>query len=159
MTNPFEQTRYDKDGLPIPNPYPQPAANPFTQPDTGFADPMAANMPQTPMPQYAPQFANLPASYGFNTPMVMAASQKSWIAAALLAFLFGPFGIHNFYLGYSRRGLVQLVTFIAGVFTAPFIVGILPMFAVALWTFIEMILIIVGASPYDKDGFNRPLPR
>lgn len=33
---------------------------------------------------------------------------KNKIVAAALAFFFGAFGVHNFYLGYTKRGAYQL---------------------------------------------------
>ncbi|MBF0930144.1 MAG: TM2 domain-containing protein, partial [Actinomyces graevenitzii] len=33
---------------------------------------------------------------------------KNKIVAAVLAFFFGTFGVHNFYLGYTKRGAYQL---------------------------------------------------
>ena len=40
---------------------------------------------------------------------------KNKIVAAALAFFFGTFGVHNFYLGYTKRGAYQLGLAIAGI--------------------------------------------
>ena len=36
-------------------------------------------------------------------------SSKSKVVAAVLAFLFGALGVHNFYLGHTKNGIIQLV--------------------------------------------------
>ena len=36
-------------------------------------------------------------------------SQKSKLAAGLLAIFLGEFGIHKFYLGYNKAGLIMLL--------------------------------------------------
>ncbi|WDE99098.1 TM2 domain-containing protein [Lentisphaera profundi] len=36
-------------------------------------------------------------------------SSKSKVIAALLAFFFGALGVHNFYLGHTKNGIIQLV--------------------------------------------------
>lgn len=43
---------------------------------------------------------------------------KSKVVAGLLAIFLGSLGIHKFYLGYSREGLIMLViTLVAGAFS------------------------------------------
>lgn len=72
---------------------------------------------------------------------------KQWIVALLLAFFVGVFGIHNFYLGYTTRGIIQLVlaiTFIG----AP---------VAAIWAFVEFIMIIMRYGAYGCDAQGRPL--
>ncbi len=39
---------------------------------------------------------------------------KSQLVAALLAFFLGTLGIHNFYLGYKKKGMTQLLISIVG---------------------------------------------
>ena len=69
---------------------------------------------------------------------------KSKTTAALLAFFLGPLGIHNFYLGYTTRGVIQLILSLT--FFGLFVSG--------LWAFIEFILILVGNL---KDSHGRQL--
>jgi len=71
---------------------------------------------------------------------------KSQIAAALFAFFLGGLGIHNFYLGYTGRGIAQLLV---TVLTCGY--GILITWP---WSFIEFVLILTGSL---KDKFGRPL--
>jgi TM2 domain-containing membrane protein YozV len=63
------------------------------------------------------------------------ASDKSRVAALLLCFFVGVFGIHRFYVGKIGTGLLQLVT-IGGL---------------GIWTLVDFILIAVGAFT-DKQG-------
>jgi TM2 domain-containing membrane protein YozV len=69
---------------------------------------------------------------------------KSKIAAGLLGLFFGTLGIHNFYLGYTVRGLIQLVLTIIGWSTAFFIIGLFIIVPVALWVLIGTVLIFVA---------------
>lgn len=70
---------------------------------------------------------------------------KSRIAAALLAFFLGNFGIHNFYLGYYGKAVVQLVLTLFGWFFFGFVI-------VRIWTLIESIMIFVGSINEDANG-------
>lgn len=72
---------------------------------------------------------------------------KSKIAAGLLGILLGAFGIHNFYLGFTAKGVIQLVLTIAGVVTC----GITS-FAAGLWGLIEGIIILTGKNGVDANG-------
>jgi hypothetical protein len=74
-----------------------------------------------------PQYAQQPSPY--VQPGVV---QKSKIVAGLLGILLGSLGIHNFYLGHTGRGIIQIVvTFVT------FGIG-------GIWGFIEGILILVS---------------
>ena len=79
-------------------------------------------------------------------------SDKSYIAAALLAFFLGAFGAHNFYLGYTRKAVIQLAMGLMTIFTLG-LSGI----AVGIWAFVEFILLLTGSISTDGDG--RPLKR
>jgi TM2 domain-containing membrane protein YozV len=63
------------------------------------------------------------------------------VAAALLAFFFGAFGVHKFYLGYNRQGVIMLLTFLFG-----FILLGLPSIAIGIIAFIEFILYITKSD-------------
>jgi len=67
--------------------------------------------------------------------------EKSKIAAALLAFFLGVFGIHKFYLGCTTAGLIMLIIFILG-----FVLLGIPSFIIGLIAFIEAILYIVKSD-------------
>ncbi|MEA5153198.1 NINE protein [Raineyella sp.] len=79
------------------------------------------------------------------------------MAAALLAFFLGTLGIHNFYLHRMGRAVTQLALTIVGWITAGIVVGFILVFAVAVWAFVEFILILVGSGSYATDGDGHPL--
>ena len=86
---------------------------------------------------------------GYGPP---AYSGKSKVAAGILALLIGPLGIHNFYLGYTGKGLIQLL----GTLLSCGILA-LPIF---IWSFVEGILILVarpGEPPWGVDASGMPL--
>ena len=64
-------------------------------------------------------------------------SPKSRLVALLLCFFLGTLGIHRFYVGKIGTGILMLITL--GVF--------------GIWTFIDLIIIIVGAFK-DKQGLR-----
>lgn len=74
---------------------------------------------------------------------------KSKLAAGLLAILVGCFGVHNFYLGYTGRAVVQLLLTVLTF-------GICA-FPVAIWSLIEGILYLTGKSGYTTDAWGVPL--
>jgi TM2 domain-containing membrane protein YozV len=71
-------------------------------------------------------------------PMINGISQKSRIVYQLLAFFFGPLGIHNFYAGYGGRGAVQLLLTILSM-------GMVSAF-VWIWAVIEIFVISVDSN-------------
>lgn len=74
----------------------------------------------------------------------MAKSNKSKVAAALLCFFLGGFGIHRFYLGYTGLGIAQLVLFIIGWSTIILGVGLFLVIGVEIWVLVDFILILIG---------------
>nr|WP_083655436.1 TM2 domain-containing protein [Vaginimicrobium propionicum] len=46
--------------------------------------------------------------------MTSIAQPQSKVVASILALFLGCLGIHNFYLGYTRRGIIEMVKFLAG---------------------------------------------
>ena len=71
---------------------------------------------------------------------VPAGEQKSKMAAGLLGIFLGGLGIHNFYLGNTGRGIIQIVvTFVT--------CGL-----GAIWGLIEGIMILTGHIKTDANG-------
>lgn len=71
---------------------------------------------------------------------------KSKVAAGLLAIFFGTLGIHNFYLGYNKKAVVQLLLTVIGwiVIVGPIISGI--------WSIVEAIMLFTGSISVDASG-------
>lgn len=92
---------------------------------------------------------NICPACGFQIPpeVVKIVSPKYKITAGLLGIFLGGLGIHNFYLGYSSKGVIQLSLFFGGIFSC----GLTTMVA-SFWGFIEGILILVGSIDRDVDG-------
>lgn len=70
---------------------------------------------------------------------------KSKVVAGILGILLGGFGVHQFYLGNTKRGVIQIV------------VTIVTCGIGSLWGFIEGILILVGHESFRTDADGRPL--
>ena len=100
-------------------------------------------------------------------------SGKSKIAAGLLGIFLGYLGVHNFYLGYTKKAVTQLVLYLSGYVVAAILyilgtilsviyIGLLlyiPAFlfmlapiAVSVWTLIEGIMILAGSIKVDGNG-------
>ena len=77
-------------------------------------------------------------------------NSKSKIAGGLLGIFLGSLGVHNFYLGYTSKGVAQLLLTLIGWILC----GIGPVVA-GIWGLIEGILILTGSI--DKDAEGNPL--
>ena len=131
-------TQYPSGGYPPNGDLPGSGAQP------GY-DPQGAYGPQ---PGYStpPGYGPVP---GYGPP---AYSGKSKVAAGILALLIGTLGIHNFYLGYTGKGLIQLL---GSLLSCGFLA--LP---IAIWAFVEGILILTarpGEPPWGVDAEGVPL--
>ncbi|MDO5719447.1 MAG: TM2 domain-containing protein [Actinomycetaceae bacterium] len=148
--NPIEP-RYESDyysGGQYPPPA-QPGAVVTHQQQPYDYGPQPGNYPSgTPgTPSYAPQVAPVP--YG-QYPPYYPFPQKSRAVVAVLAFFFGVFGIHNFYVGRSGIGIAQLLITLLSLFLLSWVSGI--------WAFVEMILYLVSTNPrWSTDGRGIPL--
>lgn len=72
---------------------------------------------------------------------------KQWVLALVLAFFLGGFGVHNFYLGYTTRGIIQLlltITFFGAIISC-------------IWALIEFIMILMRSGSYGCDASGQPL--
>lgn len=70
-----------------------------------------------------------------------ATEPKSKLIAALLALFLGWLGIHSFYLGYNKKGLIQLL------------VGVCCLGAIGgIWGIVDCILILIGKINKDASG-------
>ncbi|HIW96335.1 MAG TPA: TM2 domain-containing protein [Candidatus Corynebacterium gallistercoris] len=82
---------------------------------------------------------------------------KNKIIAAVLAFFLGTLGVHNFYLGYDKRGAWQLGLTIVGYVTTLLLFGFAIVIGVAIWAFVEFVMILVGSGTFARDARGIPL--
>ena len=69
------------------------------------------------------------------------AHKKSGVIYLLLAWFTGIFGFHNFYAGYEKKAIVQLVLTMFS-----WILFFIPLLIVAVWSFAEMLTINKDAN-------------
>lgn len=86
----------------------------------------------------------------YGTPAV--AGAKSKMAAGLLGIFLGAFGVHNFYLGYTKKAVIQLVATILGIILSCIGIGALVVFGIEVWGIIEGIFILTGKINVDGQG-------
>lgn len=108
--------------------------NVFTPPFTEAAAPSQGYHAQQSQPQVV--YVAQPQQSQSNNPQYVRVNNKSQVAAALLAFFLGAFGVHQFYLGNPGRGILYLL------FCWTFIPAILAL--------IDMIIILtMGSDTFD----------
>lgn len=74
------------------------------------------------------------------TAPVAAGEQKSKLVAVLLAFFLGSIGIHDFYLGYTKYGIIKIIlTVCTGV-------------GGGIWALIDFIRLLTGSLHTDANG-------
>lgn len=103
-------------------------------------------MPPQPSAQQQPYYSPPPLmpQHGYGHPQA-----KSKIAAGLLGIFLGGLGIHRFYLGYTKIGIIQLVLAL--------VLSALGLGFLALWGLIEGIMILAGAVYFQRDAHGVPL--
>lgn len=69
---------------------------------------------------------------------------KSKVVAGILGILLGCFGVHNFYLGYTSKGVAQVLISVLSCFILSPIS--------AIWGLIEGIMILTGNIDSDAEG-------
>lgn len=77
---------------------------------------------------------------------------KSKFVAALLAFFLGTLGIHNFYLGFNGRGIIQLILGVIGYATSWILIGFVFLVPLGLWVIVELVLILFGKDRRSANG-------
>ncbi len=82
----------------------------------------------------------VPTNGGNTSGSIGNSEAKSKIVAGLLGVFLGGWGIHNFYLGFNNKAIIQII------------VTIVTCGIGALWGFIEGILILVGNINVDANG-------
>ena len=76
-----------------------------------------------------------------------AGAPKQCMVAVILAFFLGTLGVHNFYLGYTTKGIIQLVLTIT-------VIGI---FVSGPWALIDFIMLLMRSGSYATDAQGQPL--
>jgi TM2 domain-containing membrane protein YozV len=121
----------------------QPASKdtqPASLPPAPAPTPPTANVynPTAPVQQVHIHHAAPPQAYA--VPTAYAASGKSKVAFILLGIFLGQLGIHNFYAGYTNKGLIQLLLslLLCWTFIVPTIIWI--------WAIVEVCTIGVDAQ-------------
>lgn len=75
-----------------------------------------------------------------GTAVAAEGDQKSKLVAVLLAFFLGSIGIHDFYLGYTKYGIIKIVlTVCTGV-------------GGGIWALIDFIRLLTGSLHTDANG-------
>lgn len=130
-----------------------------------------AYAPVQDMPNYAPamdqqpiyqqpnqQQYYAPAQPVFYTPYVAPKAKtdypegykiKKKYIAAILAYILGVFGVHNFYLGNTNKGIAQLI--IATVGSLFFGIGAC---VSAVWALVEFVQILIDKIDSDSEGYK-----
>lgn len=88
-----------------------------------------------------------------NGPVVSGYDQKSRLAAGLLGIFLGCYGVHNFYLGYTGKAVVQLVCTILGYILSCIFIGVFLIAGIGIWALVESIMIFAGGINVDGKGY------
>ena len=131
--------------------YSQPQGQPYQQPYQAPQSQQAYSQPQgqsyqQPYQASQGQQAYQPQGQPYQSPQGQPypPAPKSKMAAGLLGIFLGSLGIHNFYLGFTNRALIQLLV---SVCTCG--IGALPMW---IWGLVEGIQILTGSVTVDAKG-------
>ena len=119
--------------------------------------PQAQQAQQPPaQPPVQPPYAVPQQPYVVQQPVMVPAGypQKSKIAAGLLGIFLGAFGVHNFYLGYTTKAVIQVCVSGVSVLLACCTAGVtfLGTFGMAIWGLVEGIMILTGHISTDAKG-------
>ncbi len=77
---------------------------------------------------------------------------KSKIVAGILGIFLGAFGVHNFYLGYTSKAVIQLVCTIVGFVLSCIVIGAFVVLGIEIWGLVEGIMILCGKINVDGKG-------
>lgn len=80
-------------------------------------------------------------------------SDKQKIVAGLLQIFLGTLGVGRFYTGHTSIALTQLLLTVVGWITAFLLVGFVLIFGVAIWAFVDGILLLASGGT-DSRGLK-----
>lgn len=89
---------------------------------------------------------------GVANKLVAGSDAKSKILAGLLGIFLGSFGVHNFYLGYTSKAIIQLVCTIVGFLTSCIVIGVFVVLGITIWGLVEGVMILCGKIEVDGQG-------
>lgn len=94
---------------------------------------------------------------GCGFQFVPPAEPKSKLVAGLLGIFLGGFGVHNFYLGYTKRATIQCVVSTVCLLLSCCTFGITAFgtLGIEIWGLVEGIMILAGKR--NTDGAGNPL--
>ncbi len=78
--------------------------------------------------------------FALTTAPAAIGEQKSKLVAVLLAFFLGSIGIHDFYLGYTKNGIIKIVLTVCTGFGG------------SIWALIDFIRLLTGSINTDANG-------
>lgn len=78
--------------------------------------------------------------------------RKSRTLAGILGIIFGCFGVHNFYLGYTAKAVIQLCVSLLGLVLCCVGIGVFVITGIAIWGLVEGIMILAGSINVDGKG-------
>lgn len=110
-----------------------PQGNPEQQQQQGYQPP-----PPPPPGYQQPPYGQPPPVY--PQPPMPGYNQKSKMAAGLLGIFLGVWGVHNFYLGFTNRAVLQLI------------LGFVTCGLSSIWGLVEGIMILTGNINADANG-------
>ena len=84
-----------------------------------------------------------------NSPVPVTYGEKNKFVAGLLALFLGSFGVHKFYLGFNRAGLIMLGCTLLG-----WVVFFLPTMIVGVIAFIEAIIYMTRSDEQFHDTYE-----
>lgn len=89
--------------------------------------------------QYQQPYGQQP--YGQQPMYAAPVAPKSKIVAILLCFFLGGWGIHDFYLGYTKNGILKIV-----------LLFVTLGFGTAIWALIDFVRLLIGSINTDANG-------
>lgn len=80
---------------------------------------------------------------------------KQRIVAILLAFLFGVYGLHWFYLNDNQKGIKYLVCTIIGAMTSVILIGLIPLLVITIIALVDAIKFCLMTDEEFDIVYNR----
>lgn len=79
-------------------------------------------------------------------------NSKQKVVAGLLAIFLGCYGVHNFYLGNTKKAVIQLVCTLVGLALSIILIGAFVVLGIEIWAIVEGIQIFTGKISTDANG-------